>query len=160
VAAPLLLSYRPKHWQPFSVSALTRRFAMRNRALIHDRHETASNHRLQVVPNEAHFDENDIEARIERLTKRFNKISAVSHLVWLKSGPHIFDPALDLSVKIESIRWMLRIAKPMSEPAREVMFLRIENSLRKLEAEVDSQVRAAGPRAVIEPIRLRHCAHA
>lgn len=133
---------------------------MRNQALIHDRHETASNHRLHVVPNEAHFDENDIEARIERLTKRFDKIGAASHLVWLQSGPHIFDPALDLSVKIESIRWMLRVAKPMTEPAREVMFLRIENSLRKLEAEVDSRVRAAGPRAVTEPIRLRRCAHA
>ena len=133
---------------------------MRNQALIHDRHETASNYRLHVVPNEAHFDENDIEARIERLTQRFDKISAASHIVWLTSGPHIFDPALDLTVKIESIRWMLRIAKPMSEPAREVMFLRIENSLRKLEAQVDSPVRAAGPRAVIEPVRLSRCAHA
>jgi hypothetical protein len=133
---------------------------MRNQALIHDRHETASNHQLHMVPNEAHFDENDIEARIERLTKRFDKTSAASQLVWLKSGPHIFDPALDLSVKVESIRWMLRVAKPMSEPAREVMFLRIENSLRKLEAEVDSRARAAAPRAVIEPIRLRRCAHA
>jgi hypothetical protein len=133
---------------------------MRNQALIHDRHETASNHRLHVVPNEVHFDENDIEARIERLTKRFDKISAASHLVWLQSGPHIFDPALDLSVKIESIRWMLRVAKPMSEPAQEVMFLRIENSLRKLEAEVDSRARAAGPQAVTERIQLRRCAHA
>lgn len=133
---------------------------MRNQALTHDRHETGSNHRLHVVPNEAHFDENDIEARIERLTKRFNRSNAASHLVWLKGGPQIFDPALDLTVKIESIRWMLRIAKPMSESAREVMFLRIENSLRKLEAEVDSSVRVAGPRAVIEPIRLSRCVHA
>jgi len=41
------------------------------------------------------------------------------------------------------VRWMLRIAKHMSEPAREVVFLRIENSLRQLEAAVESRLRAA-----------------
>ncbi len=61
----------------------------------------------------------------------------------LESGPYIYDPDLNLRVKVEAVRWMLRIAKHMSEPAREVVFLRIENSLRQLEAAVESRLRAA-----------------
>ena len=133
---------------------------MRNQALIQDRPETASSHRLHVVRHEENFEEKEIEARIERLTQRFKKTNSASNLVWLKSGLHIYDPALDLSVKVEAIRWMLRIAKPMTEPAREVMLLRIENSLRKLEAAVESRMRSVDSGAATERIEFSHCAHA
>jgi hypothetical protein len=135
---------------------------MRNQALIQDRPEIASSHRLHAVRHrhEENFEEKEIEARIERLTERFKKTNAASNLVWLKSGPHIYNPTLDLSVKVEAIRWMLRIAKPMSEPAREVMLLRIENSMRKLEAAVESRMRSVDSGATTERLQLRCCAHA
>ena len=133
---------------------------MRTEALIQDQPETASSRRLHLVREDEHFHEEEFETRIEHLTDRFNKMNAASHIVWLKSGPHIFDPSLDLSVKVEAVRWMLRIAKHMSEPAREVVFLRIENSLRQLEAAVDSQVRALDSGAATERVQLRRSAHA
>jgi hypothetical protein len=41
-------------------------------------------------------------------------------------------------VKVEAVRWMLRIAKHMQNSAREVMFLRIQNSLHKLEKALEA----------------------
>jgi hypothetical protein len=84
-----------------------------------------------------------IEARIEQLDDQINELSADSRVVWLKTGPHVYNAQFDLSVKVEAVRWMLRIAKHMQESAREAVFLRIENSLRQLERTVEASAWAS-----------------
>ncbi|MGA8013231.1 MAG: hypothetical protein WB949_12455 [Candidatus Acidiferrales bacterium] len=100
----------------------------------------------------------EVEARIQQLSDRFKNLNSPANFVWLKDAPYLHDPDLDFYVKVEAVRWMLRIAKHMSEPAREVVFLRIENSLRQLEAAVESGLRAAEPFAESARPRRAACA--
>jgi len=119
--------------------------AMVKEALIQNHAEDISNHefRAPYVEETFQIQATEVEPRLQRICDRYNNLNAASHLVVLESGPYIYDPDLNLRVKAEAVRWMLRIAKHMSEPAREVVFLRIENSLRQLEAAVESRLRAA-----------------
>jgi hypothetical protein len=100
---------------------------------IHNQHDGASIHSLHKAGNFQQSQEAEIEARIQQLDDQIGDLDSDPRLVWLKTGPHVYSPELDLSVKVEAIRWMLRIAKHMQDSAREVVFLRIENSLRQLE---------------------------
>jgi hypothetical protein len=100
---------------------------------IHNQHESASVHPFYKAGNFQQSQEAEIEARIQQLGDQIGNLDLDSRLVWLKTGPHVYSPELDLSVKVEAIRWMLRIAKHMQDSAREVVFLRIENSLRQIE---------------------------
>jgi hypothetical protein len=111
---------------------------MSTQVLVRNRANCASNHQFSAHPGEEPFLAEQVEARIQRICDRCKDLDSASQPVRLKSGPHTYNPELDLCVKVEAVRWMLRIAKRMSEPAREVVLLRAENSLRKLEATVDS----------------------
>jgi hypothetical protein len=139
--------------------------AMRTETLSRIQSDDASSRRLHVVRNDnhdvRHEDEQshgtEFESRLERLTDRFQEMNTASHFVWLANGPHIFDPSLDLSVKVEAIRWMLRISRHVNDQAREVVFLRIEDSLRQLEAAIESQTRA--PQFEVRDESPRRSAH-
>lgn len=106
-----------------------------------DHIDSGSSRQFRVSNETKLFRAEEVEARIQRVCDRYKNLNSASHLVWLKTGPHVCNPELDLHVKIEAVRWMLKIAKHMSEPAREVVFLRIENSLRQLESAVESRPR-------------------
>jgi len=82
--------------------------------------------------------ESQIEARIERLDDQIENLEMDSRLVWLKTGPHVYSPEFDFSVKVEAIRWMLRIAKHMHESAREAIFSRVDKSLRQIELALEA----------------------
>jgi hypothetical protein len=99
----------------------------------HNQHESVSLHAFHKAGNFQQSQEAEIEARIQQLDDQIGNLDLDSRLVWLKTGPHVYNPELDLSVKVEAVRWMLRIAKHLQDSAREVVFLRIENSLRQLE---------------------------
>jgi hypothetical protein len=128
---------------------------MSTEVLIRNHANCASNHRFGSYSGEEPFLIEQLEARIQRICDRYNDLDSASQPVRLKSGPHTYNPELDLCVKVEAVRWMLRIAKHMSEPAREVVLLRAENSLRKLEAIVEA--RAPAPASAE---RVRRWAHA
>ena len=83
---------------------------------------------------------NDVEVGecLQHLNDRLRNVNAASYLVWLKSGVHRFDPVLDLRVKVEAVRWMLRIAKHLNDGACEAIFLTVMNSLDQLEKAVES----------------------
>jgi len=85
-----------------------------------------------------HDREASIEARLHFLGERVETLNSDSRLVWLKDGPHIYDPELDLSVKIEAVRWMLRIARHLNESAREVVLARVQSSLAQLERTLEA----------------------
>lgn len=100
---------------------------------IHNQSDSASIHPFHTAGKHEQPQEAIIEARIQQLGDQIENLDSGSRLVWLKTGPHIYNADFDLSVKVEAIRWMLRIAKHMHDSAREVMLLRIQNSLHKLE---------------------------
>jgi hypothetical protein len=85
----------------------------------------------------------EFEARVQSLSDRLPSFGADVEVVWLKSGPHIFDPALDLRVKVDAVRWMLRVAKHSAGTAREQILMTVKNSLDQLEEAVDPRLHAA-----------------
>jgi hypothetical protein len=104
---------------------------------IHTQHGSNPIHSFHTAGKFQHS-ESQIEARIERLDDQIDTLDLDSRLVWLKSGPHVYSPEFDLSVKVEAIRWMLRIAKHMHESARQAVFTRVDNSLRQIELALEA----------------------
>jgi len=87
--------------------------------------------------------EEDAEKRLEDLCDRLQTLNQASHLVWLKRGLLDTDPLLDVRTKVESVRWMLRIAKHLSASAREMIFSTIRNSLYQIERTVELGISAS-----------------
>jgi len=130
---------------------------MRTEALIQDHTDSVSSHQFHEHADKNSFHTEEFEARIQRVSDHYRNLNAAAHLVQLKGGQYVCDPQLDLHVKVEAVHWMLRIAKYMNESVREVVFLRIENSLRQLETAVESRPRPANSGARTE--RLYRSAH-
>ncbi len=85
----------------------------------------------------------DVEQRLDTLRRRVRNLTADSSLVWLEDLPHIFDPALDLRVKVEAVHLMLRAAELLSDSDKEKVLLTVRNSLDQLEKAVELDVHAA-----------------
>jgi hypothetical protein len=105
---------------------------------IHNPSDSASIHPFYQAGNNEQPQETAIEARIQQLGDQIQNLHSDARLVWLNTGPHIYNADIDLGVKVEAVRWMLRIARHMQNSAREVMFLRIQNSLHKLEEALEA----------------------
>ena len=86
--------------------------------------------KLHVVATREAIRDQEAEQRLEDLSSRLQDLNAASHLIWLKSGLDNRDPVLDLRNKVESVRWMLRIAKHLSTSAREMLFANIRKVSR------------------------------
>jgi len=82
----------------------------------------------------------DFEARLQELYDRLEDLNADSTLVSFDGRPHVFDAALDLRVKVEAVRWMLRVAKHLAEPARQPVLATIGNSLDQLERAFEASI--------------------
>lgn len=82
----------------------------------------------------------DFEARLQELHDRLEDLNADSTLVSFDGRPHVFDAALDLRVKVEAVRWMLRVAKHLAEPARQPVLATIGNSLDQLERAFEASI--------------------
>ena len=104
---------------------------------IHNHVESAPIHTLHTAGTSRHTQEKIIEARLQQLAGYVDGMHSDSRLVWLKTGPHIYDPDFDLSVKIEALHWMLRIAKHTHDSARDAIFQRLQNSLDQLEKALE-----------------------
>ena len=78
-------------------------------ALIQNHAEDISNHKFRAPYVEETFQiqATEVEPRLQRICDRYNNLNAASHLVVLESGPYIYDPDLNLRVKVEAVRWML-----------------------------------------------------
>jgi hypothetical protein len=85
----------------------------------------------------------ELEARLQDLSERLPRFHADAEVVHLKSGPHIFDPALDLRVKVDAVRWLLRVARHTEGPALDQILRTVMNSLDQLEKTVDPSSHAA-----------------
>lgn len=85
----------------------------------------------------------DVESRLDALRQRVRNLKTDSSLVWLEDRLHIFDPALDLRVKVEAVHLMLRAAELLSDSDKEKILLTVRNSLDQLEKAVELDVHAA-----------------
>ncbi len=110
-----------------------------------------SSRQLRTVPAMERARENtasstqtsDVEYRLDALRQRVRNLEADSSLVWLEDRLHIFDPALDLRVKVETVHLMLRAAELLSDSDKEKVLLTVRNSLDQLEKAVELDVHAA-----------------
>jgi hypothetical protein len=84
--------------------------------------------------------ENEMENRIENLDKLFDSINAALDQESFSDKPHALDLVNDLRVKMKAIHNMFRVAKLLSEPARESMISRVRHSLNDLEEVVASHL--------------------
>jgi hypothetical protein len=85
----------------------------------------------------------DVERRLDSLRERVRHLKTDPSLVWLEDRLHIFDPALDLRVKVEAVHLMLRAAELLSDSDKEKILLTVRNSLDQLEKAVELDVHAA-----------------
>src|SRR5580704_7564842 len=60
-----------------------------------------------------------LEPRIEELTRTVVGLDAAPYQVWLADTVHLCDPLNDLRVKVEALQWMLRIAKHLNDDTRD-----------------------------------------
>jgi hypothetical protein len=106
-------------------------------------------HRQQEVLNMRHnflrhadlTQSEDFEARLQDLNDRLQDMDATSRLVLLNGRLHVLDVVLDMRVKVEAVRWMLRVSKHLGDPARQQVLMNIESSLGKLETAFESEQR-------------------
>lgn len=84
-----------------------------------------------------------VEYRLDALRHRVRNLKADPSLVWLEDRLHIFDPALDLRVKVDAVHLMLRAAELLSDSDKEKILLTVRNSLDQLERAVELDVHAA-----------------
>jgi hypothetical protein len=100
---------------------------------------------LRVVPGtpSATPPAREVERRLDSLVERVRNLKPDSSLVWLEDRLHVFDPVLDLRVKVEAVRLMLRAAELLSDRDKERVLLTVRNSLEQLEKAVELGVHAA-----------------
>lgn len=84
--------------------------------------------------------ENELENRLKNLDKLVDSLQATSDQMSFSGKPHALDLVNDLRAKINASRNLLRVAKLLSEPARESMFSKVRDSLDDLEESIASHL--------------------
>ncbi|MGB8789139.1 MAG: hypothetical protein WCC98_15860 [Candidatus Acidiferrales bacterium] len=78
--------------------------------------------------------ESQLEYRLNILSNRFEAGDSASCNVWpMVTTARLSEPGDSLRVKIEAVRWMLRVAKHLNDAARGKVLLTINRSLDDLE---------------------------
>ena len=82
--------------------------------------------------------ENELENRIRNLERLANSLQAALARESFSGKPHTLDLLNDLRLKTKASSKMFRVAKLLSEPARESMLSRVRDSVNDLEGIVAS----------------------
>ncbi len=94
----------------------------------------------QTSLTDEYTEEKALENRIRNLDKLVDSAFAMLQRESFPGEPHRLDFANDLRVKIQASRNLFRVAKLLSEPARESMFSKVHDSLDDLEETVASEL--------------------
>jgi len=86
--------------------------------------------------------EKDLNFRLNKISSLVDKLGTVPYYVWLEKTVQTCDRAQDLRVKVEAVRWMLRIAKHLNSVAREKVMSTTDKTLDDLERVVASEMHA------------------
>ena len=87
----------------------------------------------RTVP-QAHFD--DCDARLDALDARLQALNIEASSAWPKAGSGYCDAVRDLRAKLDSLRWLFRVARHLSGSARERVIANITNSVSQLERAI------------------------
>ena len=82
-----------------------------------------------------------LEPRIDAMTHVVDGMRAAPYQVLRAGTMQICDPVNDLRVKVEAVRWMLRIAKHLNGVARELVMATVTKSVEDLEFAIEAQTR-------------------
>jgi hypothetical protein len=88
-----------------------------------------------------------LEPRIDGMSHAVDGLQVAPCQVLRAGGMQICDPVNDLRVKVEAVRWMLRIAKHLNGAAREMVMGTVSKSVEDLEFVIETQTRALAQRA-------------
>ncbi len=99
---------------------------------------------LRVQSNSLQRDEypseNELEDRVKNLDRIVDSLHATPDQRSFSGTPRVLDLVTDLRVKIKASHDLLRVAKLLSDPARESMFSKIHDSLHDLEESIASHL--------------------
>ena len=82
-----------------------------------------------------------LEPRIDAMTHVVEGMRAAPYQVLRGGTMQVCDPVNDLRVKVEAVRWMLRIAKHLNGVARELVMATVTKSVEDLEFAIEAQTR-------------------
>jgi hypothetical protein len=85
---------------------------------------------------DVYVSENELGIRINNLDRLVHSVHGALRQVSFSGKLRALDLMNDLRVKIQATHNMLRVAKLLSEPARESMLLRVRDSLKELEEAI------------------------
>jgi hypothetical protein len=116
-------------------------------------------------PSSERFDESELgrsefEDRLNDIAKRINEIHASPYkcdVVNSTDSRETCEPGVELRVKAEAARWMLRVAKHLTGPTREKVFTAVQKSLDDIEKIVADYPQPVAGNA---PPRRARAAHA
>jgi hypothetical protein len=89
------------------------------------------------------FRSSALKARLQDVSERLPNLDVDPEFMPRESGVQAFGPAFDLCAKVDAVRWMLRVAKHVQDPARERILLRANSTLDQLERAVNHRLDAA-----------------
>jgi len=87
-----------------------------------------------------------LEPRIDGMAHAVDGLQAAPYQVLRAGGMRICDPVNDLRVKVEAVRWMLRIARHLNGAAREMVMATVGKSVEDVEFAIEAQTRLLGQR--------------
>ena len=81
-----------------------------------------------------------LEPRVEALTRQLEGMREAPSYVWVSEHDTVADPAEDLRVKVEALRWMMRIGKRLNGVARDMVMATVAKSLADLEGDLEGHL--------------------
>jgi hypothetical protein len=82
-----------------------------------------------------------LEPRIDNMSHAVDGMQVAPYQVLRKGTMQVCDPVNDLRVKVEAVRWMVRIAKRLNGVARELVMATVTKSVEDLEFAIEAQTR-------------------
>ncbi len=88
-----------------------------------------------------------LEPRIDSMSHAVEALKVAPYQVLRGDKMQLCDPVNELRIKVEAVRWMLRIGKHLNGAARATVMGTVSKSVEDLEMVVESQARALAQRA-------------
>jgi len=82
-----------------------------------------------------------LEPRIESMSHAVDGLRVTPYQVLRGEKMQLCDPVNDLRVKVEAVRWMVRIGKHLNGVAREMVMATVTKSVEDLELAIEAQTR-------------------
>jgi hypothetical protein len=102
--------------------------------------QTGSGAQGKFFQTHEYTSDNELENRIRKLEKLVDSVGGSQDQMSFSRNAQALDIVKDLRAKIKTSHDLLRVAKLLSDPARESMFLMVRDSLNDLEESITSHL--------------------